>query len=46
MFEDSKSEESKDEVKKEIIDEIKEEVHELQDYESEESEEGKLNAEE
>ena len=46
MFEDSKSEEPKDEVKKEIIDEIKEEVHELQDYESVESEEGELDAEE
>ena len=46
MFEDSKSEEPKDEVKKEIIDESKEEVHELQDYESEESEEGELDAEE
>lgn len=40
MFEDSKREEPDDdvEVKEEFLDETKEEVHELQDYESGEGE--------
>jgi hypothetical protein len=48
MLEDSKREEPDDdvEVKEEILDETKEEVHELQDYESEESEDEDFDPEE
>ena len=48
MFEDSKREEPDDdvEVKEEFLDETKEEVHELQDYESEEGEDEDFDPEE
>jgi hypothetical protein len=48
VFEDSKKEEPDDdvEVKEEFLDETREEVHELQDYESEESEDEDFDPEE